>query len=1139
MFRFYQHLSIARSKAILCMLLCCVLSLPFASVQAGARVDLHKVPCSLIVQNKSLEEVFEMIEQQTHYAIICMDQSGLMARKVNLNARNTTLENVLQQLAGQAAFNYKCLDNNIIVKAGVAPAAVEDPVEKTISGKVTDAKKQPLPGVSIMVKGTKRGTISNENGDFQIKANEGEVLQFFFTGYQPFLLTVDKGASYQVTLQDDEKKLSEVLVTALGIKKEKAKVGYAAQEVKGADLVKAREPNVISSLTGRVAGLTIRNTTDLFQDPGISLRGAKPLIVIDGIPDQTADLYKINADDIESMTVLKGASASALYGSIGTNGAIMITTKRGGSKDLSVEFNSSTQFQTSFIRIPKVQTSYGNGFKGEYEYIDGSGSGPEGFGWIWGPKLDQRDASTPSGYWETPQFNSPVDPTTGKLVPLPFLSRGKDNVKNFFRTGIITSNNLSFTKAGDNGSFRVSASHIYQQGIVPNTDLKNTSFNLAGTYNLSKNFSVNGRMSYNKEYTHNFPETGYGPTNYLYNLILWTGPDIDVRDLRNYWVPGKEGVQQRHYNISYYNNPYFQAYEYLRGYDKNNTFGSVDLNYKISPSFNAKFRTGINQHSLNRNYNEPKSYIGYGNKSRGQYTITSSTYFDIVSDLIIDYNHTFGDNFKIHAQAGGSNYYRNQKDASSNTDGLTIPGLYNLSNSANAVQSTNSLEERRTASVYGVVDVELYNAIYLSVTGRNDKISTLPIANNSFFYPSLSGSVIVSKLVHLPEWFSFLKARGAVSRVSSGTLDNSYTYGYLPSYDKSTTWNGKPGLTYKDVIYNQSLHPQTSDSWEAGVETKFFGNKLGLELTYFQTKDFNNILEIPVSLGSGFTSRLENGHVYQRRGIEIVATATPVRKEKFRWDVLLNLSTYRRYLKEITGGDRLGYLKAGDRADKIFATVYQKDPSGNVIYRADGFPLADNIQRLVGNSDPDLIYGLENTFSYGNFSFRFLVDGRIGGLMYSTTNQKMWWGGTNPGTVNHFRDEANEGKSTYVGQGVIVTSGQANYDRDGNIISDNRTFAPNTQGVNYIDYMTNTSNSQFVNYNYYSQTFLKLREVTLTYRLPSKWLKGHIFRAADISAVGRNLLLFSKMPNVDPDAGVDNLQTPSSRSIGVNLNLKF
>ncbi|PWV47627.1 SusC/RagA family TonB-linked outer membrane protein [Chitinophaga sp. S165] len=1139
MFRFYQHLSITRSKAIIYLLFCCVLSMPFTAVLAGGRADLHKVPCSLTVQNKPLEEVFEMIEQQTHYAIICMDQSGLMTRKVNLNARNTTLENVLKLLAGQAAFNYKCLDNNIIVKAGTTSLAVEDPVEKIISGKVTDAKKQPLPGVSIMVKGTKRGTISNESGDFQIKANEGEVIQFFFTGYLPYMLTVDKSAGYQVVLQEDEKKLSEVLVTALGIKKEKAKVGYAAQEVKGADLVKARESNVISSLTGRVAGLTIKNTTDLFGDPGISLRGAKPLIVIDGIPDQTADLYKVNADDIESMTVLKGASASALYGSIGTNGAIMITTKRGGSRDLSVEFNSSTQFQTSFIRIPKVQTTYGNGFQGQYEYIDGSGGGPEGGGWIWGPKLDQRDPSTPSGYFETPQFNSPVDPTTGKLVPLPFLSRGKDNVTNFFRTGVITSNNLSFTKTGDNGSFRASASHIYQQGIVPNTDLKNTSFNLSGNYNLSKDFSMNGRISYNKEYTHNFPETGYGPANYLYNLILWTGPDVDVRDLRNYWAPGKEGVQQRHFNTSYYNNPYFQAYEFLRGYDKNNTFASVDFNYKISPSFSAKFRTGINQYSLNRNYNEPKSYIRYSDKSKGQYTVTSTAYFDIVSDLIVDYNHTFSDHFKIHAQAGGSNYYRNLKGDSSNTDGLNIPGLYNLGNSIKAVQSNNWLEERRTASVYGIVDVELYNAVYLSLTGRNDKVSTLPVANNSFFYPSLSGSVVISQLTRLPQWFSFLKARGAVSRVSSGTLDNSYTYGYLPSYDKGVTWDELPSLKYKNVINNPDLRPQTSNSWEAGVEAKFFGNRLGFEVTYFQTKDYNNIKEIDVSWGSGYQTRLENAHVYRRKGIEIVTTATPVRKEKFRWDVLLNLSTYRRYVKEITGGDRIGYLKVGDRTDKIFASVYQKDPSGNIVHTADGLPLTDNVDRLIGNSDPDLIYGLENSFSYGNFSFRFLVDGRLGGLMYSTTNQKMWWGGTHPGTVNHFRDEANEPKATYVDPGVLLTGGKVIYDRDGNIVSDTRTFAPNTTAVNYISYMTNTSNGANVNYNYYSQSFLKLREVTLTYRLPSKWMKGHIFRAADISAVGRNLLLFTKMPNVDPDAGVDDLQTPSTRSFGINLNLKF
>lgn len=1127
----------AKCKAFMCLLLSAVLLWPFASVQAARVADLQKVPCSLTIKNKSLEDAFEMIESQTHYTIICVDQSGLMGRKVNLNAPNTSLENVMRMLATQAAFNYKCMENNIIIRAEAAKTAAE-PVDKTISGKVSDTRKQGLPGVSIMVKGTNRGTVSNENGDFQIKAAEGEVLVFHFTGFRNAEVTIAKGENYQVVLEDDEQKLSEIVVTALGVKKEKAKLGYAAQEVKGADLVKARESNVVSSLTGRVAGLTIRNTTDLFQDPDMQLRGRKPLIVIDGIPDQSADLFKINADDIESMTVLKGASASALYGSIGLNGAIMITTKRGGSKDLSVDFNSSTQFQTSFIRIPKVQTTYGNGNKGTYAYIDGSGSGPEGGGWIWGPKLDQKDGATSSGYYETTQFNSPVDPVTGALIPIPFLSRGKDNVHNFFRTGVISSNNISITKSTEQGSFRASASHIFQQGIVPNTDLKNTSFNIAGNYNLSKAFSVNARISYNKEYTNNFPETGYGPTNYLYNLILWTGPDVDVRDLRNYWVAGKEGVQQRHFNTSYYNNPYFQAYEYLRGYDKDNTFASADLNYQISPEFTAKFRTGVNQYGLNRTYKEPMSYIGYGNKSRGQYTISTGNYFDIVSDLTVDYNHTFNENVKIHAQVGGSNYYRNYKYGTSNTDGLTIPGFYNLSNSANPVQSVNALEERRTRSFYGVADLELYNAFYLSITGRNDKISTLPVVNNSFFYPSVTGSLVISKLVKLPEWFSFLKARGSLSRVSSGTLSD-YTYGYLPAYNKGTTWNSQPSLTYPDVIFNPDLKPQTSDSWEAGVDAKFFGNRLGFELTYFQTKDYNNILSIPVSLGSGYASRLENGHTYQRKGFEAVISANPVRSGDFRWDVMVNLSTYRRFLKEITGADRLGYLKEGDRTDKIFTGVYQQDPKGNVIYASNGMPLDDNFERFVGNADPDLVYGIENTFTLGNFNLRFLVDGRLGGLMYSTTNQKMWWGGTHPGTVNQFRDDANAGQATYVGKGVVVVSGAATYDDYGNITSDTRVFAPNTTPVSYIDYMQTTSNGANNGYNYFSSSFLKLREVNLTWRLPNKWLKNGVFRAADLSLVGRNLLLFAKIPNVDPDAGVDNLQTPSTRSFGFNVNLKF
>jgi TonB-linked SusC/RagA family outer membrane protein len=877
-------------------------------------------------------------------------------------------------------------------------ATKSNELPRSIKGRVTDNKREPLPGVSILVKGTNTGTVTDQDGYFTIKADNGAVLVISYLGFKVQELTIGDQNSYSVTLEEDARGLSEVVVTALGVKKEKAKLGYSVQEVQGKDMVVAREPNVINSLTGRVAGLNIKNSTDLFQDPQISLRGRKPLIVIDGIPDQSADLWKINGDDIESMTVLKGANASALYGSIGENGAIMITTKRGKSKDMTVEVNSTTEFQPSFIRIPKVQTEYGAGFKGKYTYTDGSGGGPEGSGWIWGPKLDQPDASTPSGFYETPQFNSPIDPVTGKRIPIAFISRGKNNVPDFFRTGIIASNNISISQSTEKGSFRASASHIYQQGVVPNTDLKNTSFNISGNYKLSEALTLDARLNYNRQYTNNFPETGYGPTNYLYNLILWTGADVSVKDLRNYWIPGQEGIQQRNYNNSYYNNPYFQAYEYQRGYYKDNTFGALNLNYKISSDFSVQFRNGINNYSLNRTYKEPKSYIGYGNKSRGQFTVATDSYFDISTDLIVDYNHTFSDKFKIHAQAGGYNYYRNQKYGSTNTDGLNIPGFYNLANSISPIQGTNFVEERRTASVYGVVDLEFLNAIYVSLTGRNDKISTLPIQNSSFFYPSLSTSVVVSQLTQLPNWFTYLKVRGSLSRVSSGTLGDSYTYGFLPSFDKGITWNGLPSLSYGGTVRNLNLKPQTSDSWEAGLDMKFFNNRLNLEATYYQTRDYNNIANIPTSITTGFSSTLENGNVYKRKGLELVIGGTPVKLQNFRWDVTANLSRYRRYLTEIYGdAARLNNLSAGDRTDRIYTTIYQKDPQGNVIYGANGFPVNDNFQRFIGNQDPDLTYGMENSFTYKNITLKFLVDGRIGGMMYSTTNQKNVVGRYQPG----------------------------------------------------------------------------------------------------------------------------------------------
>lgn len=1013
----------------------------------------------------------------------------------------------------------------------------------TLTGQVNDAGG-PLPGVSILEKETSQGTTSDADGRFSMTvASPESVLVFSFIGYKTQEVIVGNRSQITVSMEDEVTALNEVVVTALGVKKEVKSLGYAVQTVKGEAMTKAREPNVMNSLTGRVAGLEIRNQTDLFQDPGIRLRGATPLIVIDGVPSVDADIWKLNADDIETYSVLKGATASALYGSIGRNGAIMITTKRGsGDGPTRVEINSSTMFQPSFIRIPEVQTTYGNGNNGQYTYVDGSGSSLEGGGWIWGPKLDQRDPSTPSGYWETPQYNSPVDPETGELIPLPFLSRGRNNVENFFRTGLISTNNVSVSGAGENGNFRVSTSHTYQRGIVPNTDLNNTSFQISGGYKLSEKLKADASMTYNRQYTDNFPETGYGPNNYLYNLILWTGPDIDVNDLKNYWKPGQVGLQQRHYNTSWYNNPHFQANEYLRGYYRDNVFGQLKLDYNVLPGLDLTVRTGINQFSLNRTWKEPKSYVAYDYVSQGNFALSTHSELNLNTDFIAQYTKEISQNFIVRASAGGANRWRTLRQQDQGTDGLVVPGFFNLSNSMNPLRGSNSHEEQKVNSVYGTLDLEFFGGIFLGVTGRNDWVSTLPVQNNSFFYPSVSLSGVISDFTDLSSAkVSFLKLRASWSRVSDGqirALDPDYPYQHIQAYNPGINWNNTPSLSYPAVLLNPNIKPETSDTYEIGADVRFLEGRVGLDVALYRIRDYDNITSVPMSLGSGYSSRLENGGEFLRKGVEVTLSGTPVKTASFSWDVTVNWSQYRRYLESVyDGSDRIGFIKVGSRTDEIWGFSYSHTPGGKLILLNNGFPQQDPFNRMLGHSNPDWIFGIQNGFSYRNFSLMISADGRIGGKMYSSTNQKMWWGGTHPGTVNQYRDDANAGIASYIAHGVNVVEGSVEHDADGNILSDTRVYAPNTTPVNYISWNINTSNA-YLNH-YYDATFIKLREVTLTYNLPESFLSSTFLNRASVSLVGRNLLLWSDVPEVDPDPGSDNLQTPSVRNMGFNLNFIF
>ena len=491
--------------------------------------------------------------------------------------------------------------------------------------------------------------------------------------------------------------------------------------------------------------------------------------------------------------------------------------------------------------------------------------------------------------------------------------------------------------------------------------------------------------------------------------------------------------------------------------------------------------------------------------------------------------------------AGGANRWRTYRYQAQSTDGLKIPGFYNISNSNNPLQGENFSQEEKVNSIYGTLDAEFFGGIFLGITARKDWVSTLPVKNNSFFYPSVSLAGVISDFVDLSSYkISFLKLRGSWSRVSEGkvklTTTDTYPYRHIQAYERGINWNNNQALNYPGILVNPDIKTETSDTYEVGADIRFLEGRLGLDAALYQIRDFNNIVTVPYSLSSGYTSRLENRGEFVRRGVEITLTGTPVKNDLFSWNITVNWSKYHKYLEKSFSDSEL-YIKEGERMDQIYTFSYAHTPGGKLILQSNGFPQNDPYNRFVGHYDPDYIFGVQNAFTYKNFGLNISVDGRVGGVMYSTTNQKMWWGGTHPGTVNQYRDDANNGLATYVADGVVVVEGSVEYDKFGNITSDTRVYAPNTTPVNYITWNVDTSNGHLN--HYYDQSYAKLREVTLTYNVPKKVLANFFMNSVSVSLVGRNLILWSDMPEIDPDVDGDNLQTPSTRNMGFNVNFTF
>ncbi|WP_223110856.1 SusC/RagA family TonB-linked outer membrane protein [Sphingobacterium hotanense] len=1021
------------------------------------------------------------------------------------------------------------------------------------NGAIKNENNEAVVGATIRNLTNKAVAGSKLDGSFQIEANSGDVLEISSLGYVTQRVTFNN-APINIILVKEESAIEEVVVTAMGIKQQKRKIGYATQEVKTEVLDQSKTMNIGNALSGQVAGLNVTNPTGIFQKPNFSLRGKKPIIVIDGIVVET-DFFDVPSENIANINVLKGTAASTLYGSRGKDGAILITTKSATSENLEVNFTSTNMVTAGFTVFPETQNEYGSGSNGKYEFWDGADGGISDGDMTWGPKLD-------AGI-QVPQWNSPVrNKKTGEIIPwwgdvkgtiyddralyerVPTDFVSHNNLKDFLRMGFVNDNNVSLAYKGEKAAVFFTGKYAIQQGQVPNSQLQSGGAILNTSYMFNPSLQLDVNLSYNKVYSPNYPRYGYGPKNHMYTILLWMGNDVNGKELSEHlYVPGQEGFRQANYNYAWYNNPYFAAQELNQQHNRDVLHGQSTLNWQISPKFSLQGRASARQNMTFEDMQSPKSYMNYGDSRNGDYKVWNNKRLDFDADVLATYQDNFGENFGININAGSSTYQRKFNNFYSATDGLIVPQLYALGNTQGPSTSTSFLSEKVIRSVYGSVSFDVLRSTYLNFSARNDWSSALPQGQNSYFYPAVSLSSILSDYFKLPAGIDYLKVYSSLAQVSSD-LDPYSTY---LTYAKSLTYGATPSVSYPEILANPNINPERSTSFEAGFALSFLNNRVSAEATYYNVGDEFQIQNLPTSGASAFNYKKSNVIDYRTHGVEIMLSINPIKREKFNWDFGVNWSRQIKKVEHIEGAKKFGELKVGDRADSFYATVWQKSADGQVILNPNTrMPIRDSYAKNIGHLEPNWRFGLQNRFNIHDVTVNLDIDGSIGGLINSVTHEKMWWGGKHPSSTKYREAEYSAGKYVYVPEGVIVTGGELKRDVDGHVISDTRQYEKNTQAVSWQTWsqiypyqarVTEDENKFFA--NVFDRSFVKLRRLSVGYDI-NKFIKTDKVKAINASVFGYNLLMWQNIPYLDPDFGDDNnLQDPSSRYIGVSLNFKF
>lgn len=988
---------------------------------------------------------------------------------------------------------------------------------QAVRGVVKDSSGNVLAGVVVKLKGVSRGAITDGQGVFVIDhVKDGDVLIFSLVGFTSSEVVYRGQAVIEVVMKESTVSLGQVVVTALGIKREEKSLGYAVQQVKGDKVQTVKGVDIGTSLTGQVSGLVIKNSTEFFARPTIELRGEGALLVIDGVPYGNMTLRDIPTDDIAAIDVLKGPTASALYGSRAAGGVLLVTTKKGGAAGFSINVNSNTMFQTGFLAIPKPQTSYG---RGQYGKIDND--------YVWGPKLD-IGGTTRDWNPETKQFED----------NRPLASVGRNNLQNFLELGVVTNNNINVSQSGKLGSFRASLNHIYNKGQFPNAKLNMFNFTLGGELKASEKFKLEAHMGLSRRESPQVWGSGYGNQGYIYQLTMWTGPEYDIRQYRDYWkVPNKT---QNWMYTNWYDNPYLIAYEKLNGIQQHTINGSLTANYKFSNDLNLLVRTGYDVYSNKETFRNPTSNIFStrgGWNARGRYTINNAWGWSINNDAILSYTKKVGD-WSFDAMAGGTIYYWVDEGLNASTkNGLVSPTFYSLAGSVEPPTITQSYTSRQVNSLYGRAAIGWKNAIFIDATGRKDWNSSQPKNNRAYFYPSLGTSVVLSELIKMPEVVDMWKIRGAWATFK--TPADVYAINRL--YGTTTAaWNTLNSANYPSNLLGTDLLPSSQRTWEIGTAAYLFKKRLNIDVAYFNKYYYNQQRSVPIPGSSGFSTTLVNTQeTYVRKGIEITVGGTVIRNKTFEWTTLVNWSNQHRYYVNIDSvySAKNPWTKKNERMDTYTGRYWLTDPGGNIIH-VNGYPVSSDYDKKYGFGDPVFSFGFINNFRIGQFNVGINIDGRVGGLMYNYTYDKMWDTGTNPESDNSYRyDEVVKGlANNYAGKGVKVISGSVTYDNFGNITSDTRQYGPNDTKVSYQDYAQKFRGGD---YGIQKKTFVKVREVSVGYSFPGKLLARAGIKQASVAVTAQNLFLFTGFKFSDPDIDEENLNSPSQRMLGINFRIGF